>query len=155
MADDTLDLLVNKNVMVYVDDPAVSIREFHRVVKPGGLVHIIDSDFFMTVVDPIPAARWRALLDAAIHAFRTPSIGRQLYGLAIGAKFSSVDVQIVATPDTHGRMLHFVNNVAGYARDGGEIDEAEIQDIVNIATTALAEGRFFALNPQFVVTCRV
>ncbi|MBL4721553.1 MAG: hypothetical protein JKY20_10540, partial [Alphaproteobacteria bacterium] len=45
--------------------------------------------------------------------------------------------------------------VAGYARDGGEIDEAEIQDIVNIATTALAEGRFFALNPQFVVTCRV
>ncbi|MFT6581127.1 MAG: ubiquinone/menaquinone biosynthesis C-methylase UbiE [Alphaproteobacteria bacterium] len=155
LADDALDRLINKNVMVYVDDPAESFQEFHRAVKPGGLVHVVDSDFFMTVVDPIPADRWRALLDAAIHAFRTPSIGRQLFGLATRTGFSEVDVQIVANPDTHGRMLHFVNNVAGYARDGGDLDEAEIQAIVQIATDALTKGRFFALNPQFMVTSRV
>jgi ubiquinone/menaquinone biosynthesis C-methylase UbiE len=156
LADDTLDRLVTKNVMVYVDDPAASIAEFHRVVKPGGIAHMVDSDFGMNVIDPVPAAEWRALLDAAAHAFRTPTIGRQLYGLARGAGFADVQVAIVANPDTHGRALHFANNVAGYARDGDSgIAEADIQRVVDIATNALAEGRFFALNPQFMVTCTV
>lgn len=154
--DNVLDRLVTKNVMVYVDDPAASFREFQRVVKPGGVAHVVDSDFGMTVVDPVPAAQWRALLDAAAHAFRTPSIGRQLYGLARGAGFADVTVEVVANPDTHGRMLHFVNNIAGYARDGGgNIGEDDIQNVVNIATKALENGQFFALNPQFMVTCTV
>lgn len=154
--DDVLDRLVTKNVMVYVDDPAASFQEFHRVVKPGGVAHVVDSDFGMTVVDPVPAGQWRALLDAAAHAFRTPSIGRQLYGLARGAGFTDVTVEVVATPDTHGRMLHFVNNIAGYARDGDSaISEGDIQNVVDIATNALAAGQFFALNPQFMVTCAV
>jgi ubiquinone/menaquinone biosynthesis C-methylase UbiE len=153
---DVLDRLVTKNVMVYVDDPPASFQEFHRVVKPGGVAHVVDSDFGMTVVDPVPAGAWRALLDAAAHAFRTPSIGRQLYGLACGVGFTDVRVEVVATPDTHGRMLHFVNNIAGYARDGDSaIREDDIQNVVNIAEKALADGRFFALNPQFMVTCKV
>jgi hypothetical protein len=141
--------------MVYVDDPAASFREFHRVVKPGGKVHAVDSDFFMTVIDPVPPMDWRDLLDAAIHAFRTPAIGRKLYGLACGAGFTDVAVQVIAAPDTSGRMFNFVQNVAGYARDGGQIDEAKIQAVVDTASRALDEGKFFALNPQFLVTATV
>ena len=155
LADDQLDRLVAKNVMVYVDDPSASLREFRRVVKPGGKVHAIDSDFYMTVVDPVPAEEWRALVDAAAHAFRTPEIGRRLHGLALDAGFAEVAVQVRATPDTKGRMLHFVRNVAGYARLGGHISEARIDAIVETAARALDDGRFFALNPQFMVTATV
>ena len=99
----------------------------------------------------------RKLLDAAALAFRTPTIGRQLYGLALGAGFSEVEIRVIANPDTNGRMLNFVNNIAGYARDGGRvgITEAEIEEAVALATRALDEGRFLALNPQFMVTATV
>lgn len=155
LPDDSLDRLIAKNVMVYVDDPAATYLNFKRVVKPGGKVHVADSDFRLTVVDPVPPDEWRALLDAAEHAFRTPTIGRQLYGLARRAGFSEVDVKIVAIPDKHGRMLHFTNNVAGYAREGGQMDEARIARCVEIATKAMEDGDYFAVNPQFLVTATV
>jgi len=155
LADDTLDRLVIKNVMVYVDDPLASFTEFRRVVKPGGKVHAIDSDFYMTAFDPVSPEDWRIVLDAAIHAFRTPAIGRKMHGLALAAGFSDVAVQVIATPETTGRMLNFIVNMAGHARDGGDHDEATVQRVVDIATRAVEEGKFFALNPQFLVTATV
>ena len=66
-----LDLMITKNVMVYVNDPLEIFREFRRVLKPGGKVHAIDRDFAMVAIDPVPPKDWRGLLDAAAHAFRT------------------------------------------------------------------------------------
>lgn len=155
LADDTLDRLVIKNVMVYVDDPLASFVEFRRVVKPGGKVHAIDSDFYMTAFDPVSPEDWRVVLDAAMHAFRTPAIGRKMRGLALEAGFSDVAVQVIAVPETSGRMLNFIKNMAGYARDGGAHDAETVQRVVDVASRAVEEGRFFALNPQFLVTATV
>lgn len=155
LADDTLDRLVIKNVMVYVDDPLASFKEFRRVVKPGGKVHAVDSDFYMTAFDPVSPEDWRIVLDSALHAFRTPAIGRKMYGLALAAGFSSVDVQVMATPETTGRMFNFIQNMAGYAREGGQHDEETVQRVVEIASKAVKEGTFFSVNPQFLVTATV
>lgn len=155
LADDTLDRLVIKNVMVYVDDPLASFREFRRVVKPGGKVHAIDSDFYMTAFDPVTPEDWRIVLDSALHAFRTPAIGRKMRGFALQAGYSDVSVQVIANPETTGRMFNFIQNMAGYAREGGRHDEAVVQRVVDIATRAVEEGTFFSVNPQFLVTATV
>lgn len=152
---DSLDRLIIKNVMCYVDNPLASLREFHRVVRPGGKVHAIDSDFYMAAFDPITPMDWRAVLDAGIHAFRTPEIGRKLYSLALAADFSDVAVQVVAAPDTSGGMFNFIQNMAEYARKGGHHDEATVQRVLDISQKALDDGTFFALNPQFLVTATV
>lgn len=149
-----LDRIVAKNVMVYVDNPLETFREFRRVLRPGGKAHAIDSDFAMVAIDPVPPADWRALLDAAAHAFRTPNIGRKLYGLARTAGFSEVDVQILAAPDTKGRLLNFAQNIAGYAREAGTLDDDAIQKVIDTAKAALKDGTYFAVNPQFVVTAK-
>ena len=107
ISDASLDRIIAKNVMVYADDPAHTFRKFRRVSKPSGKAHAIDSDFAMLAIDPVPPSDWRALLNAAAHAFRTPNIGRKLYGLAKAAGFSSVDAQIMSTTDTKGRLLNF------------------------------------------------
>lgn len=150
--DETLDRIVTKNVMVYVDDPSQTFREFRRILKPGGRMHAIDSDFLMSVVDPIPAHEWRTFIDAAALAFRTPSIGRQMYRLALEAGFENVQVSVLARPDTRGRMLNFINNAAGYAKLGGQLDDAGIQAIVHQAHEAVESNTFLAVNPQFLVT---
>ena len=153
--DDSLDRLVIKNVMVYVDDPLASFREFRRVVKPGGKVHAVDSDFYMAAFDPIDVDDWRAVLDAGMHAFRTPAIGRKMYGIALEAGFTEVAVEVIAAPDTSGRMLNFIKNMAGYAREGGRHDEETVSRVVDVASKAVEDGTFFALNPQFLVTATV
>ena len=155
LADALLDRIIAKNVMVYVDDPAETFREFKRILKKGGKAHAIDSDFAMVAIDPVPPTEWRALVDAAEHAFRTPNIGRKLYGLAQAAGFADVQVQILAAPDIKGRMLNFAQNIAGYAREAGTLDETAIQRVLDIATTALEDGTYFAVNPQFVLTATV
>ena len=155
LEDDVLDRLVIKNVMVYVDDPRASFKEFRRVVKPGGKVHAVDSDFYMTAFDPVSPEDWRVVLDSALHAFRTPAIGRKMYWLALQAGYSDVSVQVIARPETTGRMFNFIQNMAGYAREGGMHDEATVQRVVDIAAKAVKEGTFFSLNPQFLVTATV
>lgn len=155
LEDDSLDRLVIKNVMVYVDDPLASFREFRRVVKPGGKVHAVDSDFYMTAFDPVTPEDWRIVLDSALHAFRTPAIGRKMRGLARQAGFSEVAVQVIAVPETEGRMFNFIQNMAGYAREGGQHDEKTVQRVLDVAARAVEEGNFFSLNPQFLVTATV
>ena len=92
------------------------------------------------------------MVEAATHAFRTPNIGRKLYGLARSAGFADVQVQILAVPDIKGRMLNFAQNIAGYAREAGTLDEAAIRRVLDIATAALEDETYFAVNPQLIVT---
>ncbi len=155
LVDDVLDRLIVKNVMCYVDDPLSSFQEFRRVVKPGGNVHAIDSDFYMAAFDPIDVMDWRHVLDAGLHAFRTPAIGRKMHGIAQQAGFHDVATKVIATPDTSGRMLSFILNMAGYAREGGRHDEEVVARVADVATRAVEDGTFFALNPQFLVTATV
>src|SRR5262245_61025745 len=93
------DRLVCKNVMEYVPDVAATLAEFHRVVRPGGLVHLIDSDWGLLAVEPLGAARMAELFAAAAPAYKTPLIGRKLYGAMRAAGLRDVKVKILATAD--------------------------------------------------------
>ena len=61
----------------------------------------------------------------------------------------------MAAPDTKGRLLNFAHNIAGYAREAGTMDEQLIAGILETAEAALAEDKYFAVNPQFVMTATV
>ena len=61
----------------------------------------------------------------------------------------------MAAADNKGRLLHFAQNIAGYAREVCNFDEARIQQILDTAHAALEDGTYFAENPQFVVTATV
>ena len=153
--DCTLDRLVAKNVLVYVDDPLATFNEFYRVIKPGGKAHAIEGDWGITLLEPVPTDDWNALLNAASHAFRNPQIGREMYGLAKRAGFSSVAVEVKSVPDTEGRFLNMTNNLAGYARQSGSMSEDKIQEVIDTATQAAEEGTILGLAPQFLVTAMV
>ncbi len=148
------DRLVCKNVMEYVPDVAATLREFHRVLKPGGIAHIIDSDWGMLIVEPLGPEKLSELIGAASLAFRTPHAGRVLYGSMKKAGFSDVSVTILAGVDTQGRMLPVLQNMASYAEAGGALQRERLDAIMAEIGQSIADGTFMMALPQFLVSGR-
>ncbi len=44
--DETFDLVINRNVLWTLPDPARALQEWQRVLKPGGLLMILDGNWF-------------------------------------------------------------------------------------------------------------
>jgi ubiquinone/menaquinone biosynthesis C-methylase UbiE len=152
LPDESLDRLTTRNTIIYVDDPALTIREFRRVLRAGGKLHTIEGDWPMMVIEPVPSKDWVALVNAASHACRTPDIGRKLYGLMVRAGFSDIDVRVITRPDTDGRLMPMIKNMAAYAHGSDKINHADVEIILSIIEQAISEGSYLALAPQFVVT---
>jgi hypothetical protein len=69
------------------------------------------------------------------------------------AGFSDIGVQVIARPDTNGRLLPMIKNMAEYARGSGKTNDADIEKILlTIEQAIISGGSYLALAPQFVVT---
>jgi SAM-dependent methyltransferase len=146
-----VDRVICKNVLEYVPDPEAIIAEFFRITRPGGIVHVSDSDWGGVVLEPL-GERFARLMSAANIAFRTPLIARNLYGIFRRTGFSDVKVKILANADTAGGLRSVVTNMASYARTSGQIDEVEISALLEDVDRAVEERTFLAVLPQFLVT---
>ena len=147
----TADRVLCKNVLEYVPDPQQTINEFHRVLRTGGVAHVSDSDWGAVIFGPSPE-RFDKIMAAAGIAFRTPLIGRRLYGLFRTAGFSDIKVQVLASPDTTGALRPVLTNMASYARLSGQLVDAEIDAFLDDIERTLDDQSYFALLPQFLVT---
>jgi ubiquinone/menaquinone biosynthesis C-methylase UbiE len=152
LSDGSIDCIVAKNVLVYVDDPLTTYQECHRVLKKGGRAHAIEGDWEFTLAEPVPEDDWKALIRAASVAFRTPTIGRQLHKIARAAGFAEVTVSVICRPDTTGRFLPMVRNLCTYARQGGALEEQKIDAVLTRCEEAVNSQELLILAPQFVVT---
>ena len=152
IATSTIDRVLAVNVMVYVDDPAATYREFRRVLKPGGIAHAVDSDWGLTLAEPVPPDLWNELMRAIAPGFRTPNIGRRLFAYAKAAGFSAVEVQVASRPDTTGRLLPMVRGLCNRAKKAGAMDPRRAEEIERVLGEAAKSGTLLILNPQFMVT---
>src|SRR5262249_56753271 len=132
--------LVCKNVMESVPDVAATLSEFRRVLKPGGLVHVIDSDWGLLAVEPLGAERMSELFAAAAPAYRTPHIGRKLYGALRAAGFRDVKLKVLATADTKGFTAPIVFNMLSYARASGRLLAATLDSVALDVKQSLGDG---------------
>jgi ubiquinone/menaquinone biosynthesis C-methylase UbiE len=149
-----VDRVVCKNVLEYVPDPQATIDEFHRILRPGGIAHVSDSDWGAVVFEPA-RERFARIMSAAAVAFRTPLIGRSLYGMFRRAGFSDVRVQVLAAADTTGALRGVLHNMAGYALTSGQVDKADVDAFMASVDRALDDETYLAVLPQFLVTGRV
>jgi ubiquinone/menaquinone biosynthesis methyltransferase len=76
-ADDSFDHLTFTYLLRYVDDPAATMRELARVVRPGGRIAALD---FGVPTNPVLRTLWRAYT----------SIGLPLIGRVISGRWASV-----------------------------------------------------------------
>lgn len=152
LSDGTLDRITARNTLMYVDDPLATLREFNRVLKPGGLAHAIDGDWHMMVAEPVEHDLWRDFVDAASYACRNSDMGRKLHSAFVKAGFQNVGVSVVANPDVDGRLLGMIRNMAKYARDSGSIETGKVDEVLFQVEQAQKHGSYLVVSPQFVVT---
>lgn len=152
LSDANLDRLIARNTIIYVADPVVTFKEFRRCLRPGGIAHVIEGDWRLTVVEPVPSEEWQALIEAASWAWPRPEIGRGLYGFAKKAGFENVSIQILTSPDMEGRLNGMIQTVAGYAKKSGAIETERVEAILETVERAKIEGTYLAIAPQFIVT---
>jgi ubiquinone/menaquinone biosynthesis C-methylase UbiE len=151
LADEAADRVTARNTIIYVRDPTSTFEEFRRTLKPGGIAHVIESDWSLTVVEPL-ASDWRALVAAASWAWRTPEIGRRLYGIVRRVGFSQVAITVLTKPDTEGRLLDMVRTVADYALKSGALNSERINAMLEKLDRGLTDGTYLVVAPQFLIT---
>jgi len=92
--DDSFDVVHAHQTLQHLARPVEALREFRRVVKPGGVVAVRDCDYAGTIVHPDPnggIAAWAALYQQ-VHRSNggEPDAGRRLKAWALEAGFADV-----------------------------------------------------------------
>jgi len=106
--DECFDHLTFTYLLRYVDDPAATLRELARVVRPGGRIVALD---FGVPPNPILRTLWRAYT----------AIGLPLIGRAISQQWASVGAFLRGSIERFN-AAHSQHAVARYWREAGLVD---------------------------------
>ena len=154
LPDASIDRVLCKNVLEYVPDFRATLAAHLRLLRPGGMIHVADSDWGFLVVEPWTPAEINEMFAAAAGAFREPLIGRRLPGALTELGYVDVRVAIDAGADRDGRMRPVLENMAGYARSLGGMTLERATGLLARIDAALAAGTYLCVLPQFAITAR-
>ncbi len=167
--DDSFDVVYAHQVMQHLADPVTALREARRVLRPGGLVALRDSDYDTMIHAPRDPAieRWRELYHQVSAANGGEAdAGRFLLGWVLKAGFAepTVTASVVthATPEARqawGQMWAvraLESDFAKHVTANGFADHEELQEISaafrrwadsNDGFWAYLCGEVIAINP--------
>lgn len=113
--DEAFDVAVSTQVYEYIDDVAQALAEVYRILRPGGRILIIDTDWDSIVWNAKDTALMQRILDAWVERFADAHLPGSLSRLLADSGFSlrRRDVLVLLNPEydvntyslTNGRIL--------------------------------------------------
>jgi ubiquinone/menaquinone biosynthesis C-methylase UbiE len=149
--DRSFDAVACTQVLLYVPDVAGAIAQMHRVLKPGGRIVIIETDWRGTVLHGFDDPLTRRVLAAWDHAVPSPNLPVLLGPVLRAQGFSVMRVEaipIVNTNRTPGNFsVGMTEQFARYAREQGAVSDAEASAwLHDLARKAEQDAYFFCVN---------
>jgi len=150
-ADGAFDVAVSTQVYEYVADLKVAFAELHRVLRPGGRVLIIDTDWDSIVWSAADQERMQRLLTAWTTRFADPHLPRTLASQlqAAGLQMQRREVLVLFNPEYDPDTFSVANGeiMADFAVAQHAMTRDEAQSWNQDLQWLGQEGRyFFSLN---------
>ena len=146
LPDASVDFVVAAQVYSYVPEVSRAVAEAARVLKPGGRLAVLETDWDLCTYESADPALGRRMLDERARHFAHPHLPRQLHRLvrAAGLRLARCEVvPIVETrfdPQSFGAGMLPVMRSA--ARRGG-LDAAAVDRWVADIESRTADGEYF------------
>lgn len=152
--DNYFDAVACTQVLLYVDDVSRALVEMVRVLKPGGRLVIVETDWDGAILNSSDPATTRQVFDAWDQAVSNANLPRRLKPMLANAGLSTVQVDAVPIINTQYSEIEFshsmVGNFAGIAVEQGVITSEQAEawqaDLLSLA----GRGEYFFAVNRFV-----
>jgi SAM-dependent methyltransferase len=152
--DASFDRIRTERVLLYIKETPSVLREFHRLLKTGGILVVADVDFDAMVIAHADKTLTRKIIQYISDSFPSGTIGRELFG-----HFSDIGFcEIVVKPLSYFCSLEFTKRLCGgviqSGVETGVFDEAEISNWWSTLENNDRDGKFLAVVEGFIVAGR-
>ncbi|MFE7191505.1 methyltransferase domain-containing protein [Kitasatospora sp. NPDC057541] len=152
LPDADLDAVRCERVLQHLTDPARAVAEIARVLRPGGRVTLLDTDWATFILHPASPGVRSALATVARDAAATPDAGRRLAGWLAEAGLT-VDAigSDVLLHDPRSVTWPLVRGLGAAALGRGLMDEEQRDRLYEDLTAAAEQGAFHLSVTMFAV----
>jgi ubiquinone/menaquinone biosynthesis C-methylase UbiE len=141
-ADSTVDIVRCERVWQHLDDPARAAAEIARILRPGGRVLVIDTDWATAIVHPGNPAVVASVRQFWMSRFVNPLSGRLLPGLLTAAGLTVVDRGSQALIQDPDALDGLITMTVATATAAGAITSAERDQLLADLRSGATRGDF-------------
>ena len=148
---ESADVVACTQVLLYVDDVEKAIAEFSRVLKPGGRVIVMETDWRSAVLNSDDEVLTEKIIEAWDRAVPSPRLPARLGQLLREAGFSSVQIDAIPIISTSAVMdeyaMSMMTQCAQAARKQGVINKSQGREwISSLQQLGVEDAFFFCVN---------
>jgi ubiquinone/menaquinone biosynthesis C-methylase UbiE len=156
-ADDIFSRCRSERMFQHVPDHHTAMNELVRVLQPGGVIVVYDTDWETLIIDAQDWQTTRALLNVHCAEHRHGWIGRMLPGLMRASGLR--DIQVVPTTLMFrdlalAERLHTLRRTADFAIAEGRVTTETVEAWFDDLRRRDAQERFFCSVTSFIVQGR-
>ena len=154
--DASFDALSSTQCLLYVADLDSALREYHRVLKPGGRIAILETDWSGAIMNSHDQALTQRIFDAWDLGQANPQLPKRLRPLLTGHGFGALRVEAIPILNPsyveNTFSANMMRNYASNARKHEKISAAEAEDwLAGIDELIQQDAYFFCVN-RFLFT---